>query len=275
MPGRTTLFLAVLAAAGGLPYLALNGPFGKTPATQTSASSATPVSSPTDPAQVASLTPLPMVLPGEEHLVALATLPELPGRPIDYPQLSGPPGITVADVLRFDVTPAWLTQNWARVTPCLSEPDWQGLRVPLVSGTRAEDLVGTLTYSFNMEQRVERINLYALTGDSEPLAAFVQQRLGMQQYPSPGCVLFVGFFGEQPLSMLQIRPVSLQQAQTSNMRYQVDLEMNLPRAAAKLSDDRLKRWQMLVEWHKLQEQRKQPPAVPMPPPPTLSSPAVR
>ena len=30
MPGRTTLFLAVLAAAGGIPYLVVNGPPGKT-----------------------------------------------------------------------------------------------------------------------------------------------------------------------------------------------------------------------------------------------------
>ena len=56
--------------------------------------------------------------------------------------------------------------------------------------------------------------------------------------------------------MLQIRPAPLQQSQNSNMRYQVDLEMNLPHALAKLSDERLKRWQMLWNGRRLQTQQK-------------------
>jgi hypothetical protein len=138
------------------------------------------------------------------------------------------------------------------VTACLAEPDWQGLRVPVVTGSQPFDLAGTVSYSFNMEQQLERINLYAVTGDCEPLTAFAQQRLGMQQYPSPVGLLFVGFFQDQPLSMLRVRNAPLQDTQRSPVRYEVDLEMNLPRPGAKLSDERLKRWQLLLDFQERQ-----------------------
>jgi hypothetical protein len=165
--------------------------------------------------------------------------------------------MSLADLLRFDITPSWLAQNWTRVTTCLAEPDWQGLRVPVVTGSQPDDLAGTVSYSFNMQQQLERINLYGLTGECEPLTAFARQRLGMQQYPCPVGLLLVGFYGDEPLSMLRIRNAPLQDTQRSSVRYEIDLEMNLPRPGAKLSDERLKRWQLLLEF---QERQSNPPA---------------
>ena len=117
----------------------------------------------------------PVKAPGKSDAPAVLKLPDPPpGRPVKHPQIGGPPGIALPDLLKFDITPAWLGQNWSRVTTCLTEPDWQGLRVPVVTGTEPSDLAGTVTYSFNMQQQLERIHLYGLTGDVEPIVAFVQ-----------------------------------------------------------------------------------------------------
>lgn len=270
MPSRTLLFVAILVVAATAPYLVVRG-LEQRKETNGNGTQVTSLlsrftnSSEQASSNVADLSTLPPP-PGEVADGAAADVP-LPGRLIDAPQVSGPPGISVADLLRFDITPRWLGQNWSRVTACLAEPDWQGLRVPVVTGSQPYDLAGTVSYSFNMEQQLERINLYAVTGDCEPLTAFVQQRLGMQQYPSPVGLLFVGFYQDQPLSMLRVRNAPLQDTQKSSIRYEVDLEMNLPHPGAKLSDERLKRWELLLEF---EERRSKPPAAESPETPTGS-----
>ena len=251
MPGRTLLFLAILIAAGTLPYVLLHHSDGDPESAGASTQLTSLWGRLTGQTPAAGQSAVGRVEP--PHGSAVLSLPEPPGRPVDYPQLSGPPGTSLADLLRFDVTPAWLMQNWTRVTTCLTEPDWQGLRIPVVTGTDPSDLAGTVTYSFNMQQQVERIHLYGLAGDVEPVAAFVQQRLGMQQYPSPGCLLYLGFYGEEPLSMLRIRTLPTQTAQNTSARYEIDLEMNLPRPGAKLSDERQKRWQLQLKLQKMQQ----------------------
>jgi hypothetical protein len=251
MPGRTLLFLAILTAAGTVPYLLMRGSEDKSESAGTNTQPTSLWNRLTG--QTTALGQNAAGTAGQPNGSAVLDLPEPPGRPIEYPPMSGPPGVTLPDLLRFDLTPAWLRQNWAHVTSCLTEPDWQGLRVPVVTGTQFEDLAGTVTYSFNTKQQVERIHLYGLAGDAEPVAAFVQQRLGMRQYPSSDWLLYLGFFHEEPLSMLRIRTLSTQAAQKTSARYEIDLEMNLPRPGAKLSDKRQKLWQLQVDSQKMQE----------------------
>jgi len=56
--------------------------------------------------------------------------------------------------------------RWPRVSAGLAELQLQGYRVPLVSGTTANDLAGALTYYFNSRQQVQRITFQGTTATS-------------------------------------------------------------------------------------------------------------
>ena len=77
----------------------------------------------------------------------------VPTRP--RPNLPRPttPVLSLEEVLRFDVTTAWVLSKWPRVSANLAELDMQGYRVPLVTGTGDADVAGSLTYYFNAKQR--------------------------------------------------------------------------------------------------------------------------
>src|SRR5687767_3347320 len=71
----------------------------------------------------------------------------LPSR-TDRSPLEGPAVADLAEVLRFDITPAWLTQRWPRVMNARhAAGSLQAYRVPLVTGAKPTDLAGSLTYS--------------------------------------------------------------------------------------------------------------------------------
>ncbi|MBC7855586.1 MAG: hypothetical protein IAF94_19320, partial [Pirellulaceae bacterium] len=52
----------------------------------------------------------------------------------------GAPTCDIPEAFRFDVSPQWINARWPRVTTVLAETDLQGLRVPLVTGPRPDDL---------------------------------------------------------------------------------------------------------------------------------------
>ena len=79
---------------------------------------------------------------------------DLASRPVSTPSL-GNPGLTIADLLRFDATALWVSQQWPRVTATQLDLGRFGMRVPVVTGTDAADIAGTLTYYFNDQQRVD------------------------------------------------------------------------------------------------------------------------
>ena len=56
---------------------------------------------------------------------------------------------SLSEVLRFDIPPAWVMQNFPTVNTGVGDMQLDGLRVPLITGTRPDDLVGTLTYYFD------------------------------------------------------------------------------------------------------------------------------
>ena len=100
-----------------------------------------------------------------------------------FPQPLAPSGgasQSLAEVLRFDVSPRWVTDRWPRVSTVHVQPDLEGLRVPLVTGTMASDLLGSLTYYFDRQQRVRRITLHGHTGDERMLVT-LRDRLTPQR----------------------------------------------------------------------------------------------
>ena len=95
-----------------------------------------------------------------------------------------------ADYLRFDIDRDWINTRWSQVSTIPGEDNLTGLRVPLVSGPRPQDVHGSLTYYFDARQQLQRITLRGWTGDGSPLIDFVTRGLGMQEQASNAAALY-------------------------------------------------------------------------------------
>ncbi len=149
------------------------------------------------------------------------------------PKVAPLEGRTVQDlgeVLRFDGTPAWVMARWPRVSSGLAELDLQGYRVPLVTGTGAGDLAGSLTYYFDKSQKVAYITFRGTTGDPRKLVAHVTSRFSFveQKTEDPSLGLYQVKWNGKPQSELRIRPVPVVRANQPHARYEVDLAMQRP-----------------------------------------------
>ncbi len=112
------------------------------------------------------------------------------------PDLSAPPmefvPITnLEEIIRFDVSQTWVKQRWPRVSTSPSEHGLHGLRVALVTGTNTTDLHGSLTYYFDVDQRVQRITFRGFTGDSTRLVQLLSQKYRFRVEPTHFAGLYV------------------------------------------------------------------------------------
>lgn len=141
------------------------------------------------------------------------------------------------EVLRFDIAPHWLPQRFSRVSTVLSNVQMDGLRVPLITGTRPTDLAGTLTYYFDANQSLRRINLHGLTGDPSQLAALMVQYYGLQPEQSLGGQLFTTRWNNRIANLLQIAPAPVIYAGADHSKYIVFLELNQTSTSFGLSQE--------------------------------------
>lgn len=243
MPSRSLLFVGILILAAVGPYLlSQDGPLfsaGNSEAGDEAPSlwqklvgGSDESSAAADPSESKSTLPI-------------VKMDDLPGRPVESQQLGGPAGISLPDALRFDITPAWIAQNWQRVTTRLADPMLQGVRVPLVTGVEPHDVAGSISYYFNPHNELERIKLVGYTGDYEPLASLLQHRFGMKQYAWVGSALYLGFIETNPVAVLWVEDSTIQTADRPNARYRVELELNAPRSGAILSEPTIARLRRL------------------------------
>lgn len=134
------------------------------------------------------------------------------------------------EVLRFDVTPSFVTDRWPCVTTSLYELDLQGFRVPLVTGTDPDDLAGSLTYYFNQQRLLQRITFAGTTGDYRRLLQLLTDHYGFVSRPTntPNVILFEVPSSKQATSYLWIRPVDVLRADQPLNRFQLTLVMERP-----------------------------------------------
>lgn len=207
----------VVSLAGGLPYLASTA--NKSPEPNPTATPLTAQSDAAFPSSAPSSATLPLSTSGlgighsGQHALA--------GSPRD----DGSTVVPLAEALRFDISPAWLFSRWPRVTSALADLEQQGYRVSLVSGMRADDVAGALTYYFNKKQQVTRITLEGSTGDPTQLIALVsgQYQLKRQMAGDPSTMVFQTRWNGKPVSSLELRPTSVVRASMPNARYHVSL----------------------------------------------------
>lgn len=156
----------------------------------------------------------------------------VPGGPRPDPnRLEGAPVTDLAEVFRFDVTPAWVLQRWPRVSTGLSVVQLEGYRVPLVSGTAESDLAGALTYYFTPDQKVARIVFRGSTGDVRRIARLLTERFHFVRRATndPGLVVYetVDSLGRQT-GVARFRTADVVKAEQSRARYEVELVIDRP-----------------------------------------------
>ncbi|HTU24396.1 MAG TPA: DUF6690 family protein [Pirellulales bacterium] len=152
------------------------------------------------------------------------------GMPPPPTQVEGASTPTLEEVLRFDVTPTWISQRWPRVSTGLSELDLQGYRVALVTGTGDSDLAGSLTYYFDKKKQTERIIFHGTSGDPSRLVALCTKRyeLKQQKTEDPSLTLFRRTWFGNTKSELRIRPAGVMRSDVPQARYEIELALRRP-----------------------------------------------
>ena len=170
-----------------------------------------------------------------------AFLPAMEGSPEEVPSTTTEtptpeyvvPTADFAEVFRFDIRPDYLVQHWPRVTAATAGIQLQGYRVPLVTGTREDDLAGSVTYYFNHRQEVQRITFRGTTGNANRLIQYLAAQFGFCHRPTndPGLFLYVvpeeGSRGGVK-SYLWIRPQRVLRAAEPHARFELDLVIERP-----------------------------------------------
>lgn len=142
--------------------------------------------------------------------------------------LAGGPVHDFRDLLRFDITPEWIASRFSRVTTVLAELQLDGLRVPLVSGTEADDVAGTVTYYFDRGGRLQRISLHGFTGDATRLSQTMQQYYNLRPQPTLDAGVYASYWNGYPTSVLKVSRVPVMYADAPRAQYTVFLELNQP-----------------------------------------------
>lgn len=153
------------------------------------------------------------------------------------PRLEGPVVQDLAQVIRFDITPGWVAQHWARVSTCTSELELEGLRVPLVSGPTASDIAGSLTYYFDKRHTVQRVTFHGSTGDERRLVALLSSVYGFQEQPALGGGMYVTTWNGKPTSVLRVSYAPVVRSSAPHSQKQIALEINRPGEFTRLSDE--------------------------------------
>jgi hypothetical protein len=146
--------------------------------------------------------------------------------------LEGQPTMTLAEVLRMDVTKEWVYGRWPRKSTGLASLNDFGVRVPLVTGTRITDLAGSLTYHFDAQGHVTKISFQGRTGDTTELVTLLVKRYQLIRQPSTitGSQLFQLRRGNDIISELRTQPAAVLWSSSPHNSFDVELELQRPNA---------------------------------------------
>ena len=160
----------------------------------------------------------------------------------NYKPLSGLPGSTasvgstasagtavptpIEQVFRFDLTPQWVTGHWPRVSTVAGiDPDQLGMRVVLVSGTRPDDVAGSLTYYFDRHHQLQRITFTGLTRDPRRLLATVVTPYKLKSQPTTDAAHYVAGNPEEPTSEVIVRHMPVIEAERGFAETEVEVDL--------------------------------------------------
>jgi hypothetical protein len=170
--------------------------------------------------------------PSAENGSAAARPPEKAAEapPLAPRPLPRPAPIDLDQVFDFGITPAWVLGRWPRVSTRLADIELLGYRVPLVSGTRPDDLAGSLTYYFNSQQELERISFQGTTADGRRLIALLERKFGFKRQltTDPNLYLYQVLWSDKPKGQLWFQPADVVAADNRYGAFQVRLAIDRP-----------------------------------------------
>jgi hypothetical protein len=132
---------------------------------------------------------------------------------------------SIEEAFRFDLTPAWVSSRWPRVSTVLGDPKQLGMRVALVSGTRSDDVAGSLTYYFDQHHQLQRITFTGLTVDSRRLLATVVSANGLKSQPTTDAARYIAGDPQQPTSEVVVRHLPVLRADSQQPRAEVSVDL--------------------------------------------------
>jgi len=160
-----------------------------------------------------------------------------PTDPLKAPQLVGARVDDLREVMRFDISPEWVIQRFARVSTVLADLQLEGLRVPIVTGTRADDMAGTLTYYFDRADQLQRVTIHGFTGDPNRLVGAMTEHYGMTHEPSLEAGVYTRRWNGLPVHFLRLSHAPVVYSDAVHQKYTVFLELNQPNLAYGISPE--------------------------------------
>jgi hypothetical protein len=157
----------------------------------------------------------------------------------DAVPVEGPAVVDLGEVLRFDLTPSWVMGRWPRVMNARHEAgSLHAYRVPLVTGHKEGDLAGSLTYYFDEQQKVQRIQFQGNTGDTRPLVEFLAKQHGFARRTlgDPSQFVYDVRRDGKAVSELTIRNAPVIDASQPQSRFRVELVLERPAEHRMFSD---------------------------------------
>jgi hypothetical protein len=141
------------------------------------------------------------------------------------PPVDGSVPIRFEEVFRLDVNSAWLMARWPRVTTGLADLQLHGYRVPLVTGTREDDIAGALTYYYDREQVIQKLTFRGVTGDPRRLVLFCTSQYGFERefVPDPALQVYRAQGTGPLMSELRVRPAAVIRADAPRERFEIEL----------------------------------------------------
>ncbi len=157
------------------------------------------------------------------------------GAPTPGVSLVGGPVHDLRDVLRFDITPMWVSQHFARVTTVLADLQLDGLRVPLVTGTDPSDVAGTITYYFDHSGQMQRVNIHGFVGDPTEIMQTMQTHYRMVPEPTLDAGVYTVRWNGVPSGLLKLTRAPIMYNDANHQKFTVFLELNQPNVPYGLS----------------------------------------
>ncbi len=159
-----------------------------------------------------------------------APKPAEPPPPVQPEKSVRQPRLDLNQVFDFSVSPAWVLGNWPRVSTKLADIDQLGYRVPLVSGTRPDDLAGSLTYYFDLDHKLQRIGFQGSTADGRRLIALLERKFGFkhQATTDPNMYLYQVLWSGKPMGQCWFNPSDVVVAEQRYSTFHVRLTIDRP-----------------------------------------------
>lgn len=223
MFGRPVLFVGVLAAAIGVPYVLLDKNVAQTAGGQWSRlvgkSTAAKADSPANHAAGSNIRPVAM----------------------------SAAAVSIEEAFRFEIQPAWVIGRFPTVSTVAGGVDELGMRVALVTGTRPDDIAGSMSYYFDAHHQLQRITFTGQTADPRRLLATIVPRHGLKSLPTTDAAHYVGGDPKKPTSEVTVKYLPMVQSQAGTARTEVKVDL-------RRSD--------VVDWEKKQLDRGEPSLLP-------------